>query len=198
MNDYTEIKNDNQLIREMNNWNVKDELKGFPVEKILEHQACCGFSVALLNVDGGLNVGSIIRSANIFGAWEVFLIGKKRYDKRSTVGAHNYIDIIHIDEDCLTEESALRAISAIKEHGTNPIAIEQGGIYIDDTIGIHTPLRYLAAPCFIFGSENEGIPECLSSKIPKYSIEQHGVMRSLNVAAAAAIVMYEFTRRETI
>jgi tRNA G18 (ribose-2'-O)-methylase SpoU len=196
--DITNLKNDIQLQKEMNNWNVRDDLKGKTVEEIRENQPKNHFSVGFVNIDGGLNIGSMIRSATIFGADKVFLIGRKRYDKRSTVGAHNYIDIDYVECDPTTELGSDQLINYIYENNYNPIAIEQGGRNIDDyRAGVYPPvMSQLFRPCFLFGSEGEGLPSLVTSKAASvYAIKQFGVMRSLNVSAAAAIVMYEYMRK---
>lgn len=203
MSDHKEIKNDIQFDREVSNWNVRDELKGKSVEEILEHQPKRGFAVGLVNIDGGLNIGSMIRTATIFGADCVYIIGRKRFDRRSTVGAHNYIEIKHIDEDQNTETGANNILTAIKGDEYIPCSIEQGGRPIDnldmmyvlpDGRNCWSPLRYKMRPCFLFGAEKEGLSSFITSNTGIHSIRQFGVLRSLNVSSAAAIVMYEYNR----
>lgn len=53
--------------------------------------------------------------------------------------------------------------------------------------------------CFILGSEDNGVPQSIINQIERYpgsivvSIEQIGVMRSLNVSIACGIVLYEYS-----
>ena len=91
----------NQLTTTLNDWNVADEFKNMNLEEIraIQKIESLPFAVGALNLTGGLNLGSIIRSAVIFGAEKFYIIGKRRYDRRSTVGAQNYIDIEYIEED---------------------------------------------------------------------------------------------------
>lgn len=181
----TFLKNEEQLKREMLNWNVRDELKGMSVEDIREFQPSNDFAVALINVDGGLNIGSIIRSAVIFGADKVFLIGQRRYDRRSAVGAQNYIDVEYVICDPSTDYGSEMALNAMVRY--KPVAVELGGISIDK-------FGHPFGTCYIFGSEREGIPPTLLNKIKdRITIPQFGVMRSLNVAVAAGIIMHEAT-----
>jgi len=53
---------------------------------------------------------------------------------------------------------------------------------------------YAKTPCLVFGNENSGIPTCLTDKYLCFHIPQRGVIRSLNVASAAAVAMYEFSK----
>jgi tRNA G18 (ribose-2'-O)-methylase SpoU len=192
MTDITGLKNENQLKVEMSKWNVRDDLKGKTVEEIRNSYQPRGFAVALFNVDGGLNIGSIIRTATIFCADCVYLIGDKRYDRRSTVGAHNYIDIHHIDISGLNDRQAsIKAIDKIQMDGYQVCPIEQGGEDICDNDGF----IYTYRPCFVFGSEKDGIPEQFTKiACNVYSIYQPGVIRSLNVSACAGIVIWEWIR----
>jgi tRNA G18 (ribose-2'-O)-methylase SpoU len=185
-----EIVTENQLKSEMNNWNVRDDLKGLSVEEIRKKQPRLGFAVGLVTIDGGLNIGSMIRTATIFGANKVFTIGpSKRYDKRSTVGAHNYIDIEHIE--CEPDDvEAIRKVILFTNYYV-PICIEQ----TPDSMPIHSSaFRSVRNPCFLFGSEGKGLPQSLIDPHLSAEIPQPGVMRSLNVSAAAAIAIYEWSK----
>lgn len=194
----------NQLNAEIGNWNISDKCRGYSVEQIREYfQPKYGYAVALMNVDGGLNIGSIIRTSVIFGASVVYIVGKRRFDRRSTVGSHNYIQIEFI------EDNAEKFNQVVTKDGYQPICIEQGGqsIYANKymkyengsyTMNGNYPFYALYRPCIMFGSEKEGIPTSYLSKYPSYSIPQLGCMRSLNVASAAAIVLAEYMRNTLV
>lgn len=181
----------NQLSMAMNDWNVADPYKSMGLEEIrnVQKECCLPFSVAAFNLTGGLNLGNMIRTAVIFGAKKFYVVGKKRYDRRSTVGAHNYIDIEFVEKDIQEDqEYILKRIS--EEY--KPILIEHGGVDIDSE-----NFFYKEPCCFIFGEESVGIPGSFtklattSYRGEVMSIEQRGVLRSLNVSSAAAIVMYK-------
>ena len=79
-----------------NHFNVRDEFKD---NTVAENVAICNrdrlkFSVGCINVTGDLNIGMMIRSACLFGAENFYIFGRNKFDKRSTVGAENYINIV--------------------------------------------------------------------------------------------------------
>jgi tRNA G18 (ribose-2'-O)-methylase SpoU len=146
--------------------------------------------LCLLNFNGNSNIGMSIRTAAVMGASDVYVIGKRAYDKRSTVGSHNYININRLS---WTDDP----ISFFKEEGCTPIVIEQGG----------TPLEefdfraYMDRPVvFIMGSEGNGVdkkwlPQLKEAGAPIVTISQYGIVRSLNVSVAASMVMYEYCKQ---
>lgn len=178
------------------NWfNVRDELKHLPVEKL---RAMCdedrmSFSVCALNIEGDLNVGMMARTALIMGANEFIIYGRRKIDNRSLVGANNYMKITKIDG--LTEDGQIdcqKFKNTMKEMLLEPIFIETGGQVLDEFIW---PVSRLPI-CLVFGNEGSGIPNELLTNAPfVVSIPQRGVLRSLNVAAAASIVMWDMRMR---
>ncbi len=92
MVNYSEITK--QTASEM--YNVRDEYKADTYEQnvaisISEQRP---FSVGAINVTGELNIGMMIRSACLLGAENFYIFGRKKFDKRSTVGAEKYINIV--------------------------------------------------------------------------------------------------------
>jgi len=201
---------------ERNTFNVREEFKHMTKEELDEivAKSRLPYAVAALNITGDLNVSGIIRSAAMFGAEKVLLIGRKNFDRRGAVGAQNYVTIEKYS--AMVDETTIDADAFFKIMEDNkylPIAVETGGEDIDDflnKIGVSTrsngdyltciePVKYPnrgcyfgLKPCFIMGQEGTGIPDDILSKIEHVvSIPQLGVMRSLNVASAASIIMYE-------
>ena len=167
-------------------FNIIDELKNLSLDdvKAIQKAESLPFAVATVNVADDLNISNILRSAVVFGAKEFILVEKKRFDRRDCVGAQNYIQINQ-------QEDSLEALNYMIEN-YEPMFIEQGGedLYCQDFYDWDKP------PCLIFGSESKGLPrEYLDLaphyKIPIISIAQVGVLRSLNVTAAAAIAMWK-------
>lgn len=48
-------------------------------------------AVACLNLSGDINIGMMIRTASLFGLEKFFIMGRKVYDKRTSVGCHKHI-----------------------------------------------------------------------------------------------------------
>jgi tRNA G18 (ribose-2'-O)-methylase SpoU len=146
-------------------------------------------ALILFNVDGGINISMAIRSAALFGFSDVYIVGRRKRDKRGDVGACNYIKVHQIEtiNDKYFEENKLI-----------PIVVEQNGQsleefdfrpYFPKSTGSNDTFKV----AFIVGSEQEGVNIKLNG--PIITISQYGVMRSFNVAMASSIVMYEYTRQ---
>ena len=173
--------------------NVLEKYKANTVE---ENQAIAksltkNFAAATFNLKGDLNLGSIIRTAHLTGARDFFILSHRKWDRRSSVGTHHYINVEKHDEciDWKTTEDM------IISKGYSPIVVEHGGMLLSEWIPFVTQHAYEQAkglpPCFIFGPE-EGFGPDWPAHI---SLEQMGVSRSYNVSAAAAIVLYNWSFR---
>lgn len=170
-------------------FNVSDIYQSLPLEDLKEiaDERRLPYAVALANITGDLNTGIIIRTACVFGAHEVFMFGKRKYDRRSTVGAHHYIHIHH--HESASEDTPFDwevALQTIRVNGYTPVLIEQGGQPLSE----FDPRRVPGRPCLVFGSEESGIPPEICDLEYCYTIPQPGILRSLNVSTAAGIAMY--------
>jgi tRNA G18 (ribose-2'-O)-methylase SpoU len=198
----------NKIIAETtsNHYNVRDEYKNNTVE---DNQFVCHlerreFSVGVINVTGELNIGMMIRSASLMGASNFYIFGRKKFDKRSTVGAEKYIHIVQSTyEDPLNADQQI--LEDLRKLPHPIIACEQGGV----TLGtVDAEVLYLSVkdshPLFLFGSESHGIPQLiLDQKDPtgypdyefsRISIPQRGVLRSFNVASAMNIICWDYIK----
>jgi tRNA G18 (ribose-2'-O)-methylase SpoU len=188
-------------------YNVRDEYKDNTVEQnaAIQKNSSRKFSVGAINITGCLNIGMMIRSACLMGAENFYIFGRKKFDKRSTVGAENYINIIQYSyDDPLTADehilAELRNLTSkhrilLCEHGGRELQHDNSAFYSWPT----TP------PLFLFGSESHGIPELISNQkidseydmgwnyeFDRISIPQVGVLRSFNVSAAMAIICWDY------
>ena len=193
MVNYSEITK--QTASEM--YNVRDEYKQNTYEQnvaiTMSEQRT--FSVGCINITGELNVGMMIRSACLFGAENFYIFGRKKFDKRSTVGAGKYINIVQytFDDPMTADESILTEMKLLKH---SVVLCEQGG----DEIGTYKSRPWyekgLMNPVFMFGSESHGLPQVISEHpyFNKVSIPQRGVLRSFNVSAAMNIIVWDYLK----
>nr|WP_223875267.1 TrmH family RNA methyltransferase [Nanchangia anserum] len=139
------------------------------------------FHVAVENLDHDFNIGSIVRSANAFGAAAVHIVGRRRWNRRGAMVTDRYQ---HVDHFPTASGFADWADGA----GLRLIAI--------DNVAGSTPLEMAELPenaILIFGSENNGISEDLRSRCEAcHHITQYGSTRSINVGAAGAVAMYQW------
>jgi TrmH family RNA methyltransferase len=132
--------------------------------------------LALWQVSDPGNVGTLLRTADAFGAGVSLSpesadpLGPRAL--RASAGAIFRVPLIWWDE------LPARKI-ALVAHGGEPLA----------EVPLEPPLA------FLLGSEREGLPEELVAESYKASIPTPGDAESLNVAAAGAIALYELTVR---
>lgn len=165
--------------------NLIDEYKGLTNEQVFEalDKTRTGLEIAIENVEHDFNIGSIVRTANSFNVSKVHIIGKKKYNRRGAMCTDKYLEIIHhssIGDFLKSQEN--RELVAIENNTPRAQALH------DKNFANNTTL--------IFGSENNGItPDLLEKSQDVRYIESFGSTRSVNVGAAAAIAMYEWTRQ---
>ncbi len=198
--DYQKLANDD-ISASVSTRNVHDHLKGHTVEQLRE--LCDAdrrrFGVCVLNVTGELNVGTVIRNGLLTGAEKVAIMGRRKYDKRGTVGSENYVDVERIEalnDDGLTIKPDV-FWNWIEANHYVPFFCEQGGTPIHK-IDWYNWVQSVAPskPCLVFGNENRGIQnDILDDRRGRImSIPQKGVIRSYNVGVASGIIMYDMIR----
>jgi len=185
-----------------NYFNVHDHLGTHSIEqlKALTRGDRLPFAVCALNIAGNLNIGMMIRTACIMGAVRFIVFGRRAYDKRSCVGANNYIPVERVTGVINPREEDGGGLDATIFYETmhkfnyTPFFIETGGVSINTMTNRIDSLKD-TIPCLIFGSESDGIPENILQNSPNvFSIPQLGVIRSLNVSSAASIAMWEMRK----
>jgi len=186
-----------------NGFNVHDKYKTLTVEELREVcvKESFPFRVCALNVEGDLNIGMMARTASILGVEKFYIFGRRKVDARSFVGAQNYLPIEKVaglNKDGNLSLEMFKEL--VKKDNLLPVFIEQGGIALENGVVFKKDVLSDKIPCLVFGNEASGIP----MEFMKHwfggkpsiivSLPQLGVLRSLNVAATASIVMWEFSK----
>ena len=139
------------------------------------------FGVLCSNLSNDFNIATVIRNNNAFLANEVFIYGRKKWDRRGAVGTHLYSRINHLP----SEEDLDKIL------GYTWVAIDniEGAVPIDS-------YEWPENALMCFGQEQIGLPqEILDRCRDVVYIKQYGSVRSLNVGTAAGIAMYDYTSK---
>ena len=145
------------------------------------------------NLRSGLNVGSIFRTADVFGVEEICLCGisaqpPHREIFKTALGATETVKWTYYP-------NVLDAFSYLKDNGYLTIGLEQ----VNDSIPLHD-FREKTQPIALFiGNEVDGISDDLLTLLDHFvEIPQVGTKHSLNVATATGIALWELRRDKII
>lgn len=173
---------DPELLAEGDARNVVDRFRYWRVEAIRAELDARRhpFHAAIENWQHDLNIGSIVRSANAFAAEAVHIVGRRRWNRRGAMVTDRYQHIVHHPGVPELAEWARRAGLPI--------------VAVDNNLPGSRPLHAAGLPercVLLFGQEGPGLsPQALAAADEAVSIPQFGSTRSINAAAAAAIVMH--------
>jgi len=137
------------------------------------------FHVAIENWQHDMNIGSIVRSANAFGAESVHIIGRKRWNKRGAMVTDRYQHVLqHPDVDTF--------LAWAKDAKLPVIGIDN----VPGSVIIET-FDFPARCVLLFGQEGPGLSaEAIAASDTVVEISQFGSTRSINASAAAAVTMH--------
>ena len=161
--------------------NVIDKFKGRSESEIINEldSEDYGLVIALENTERDFNMGTIIRSANAFGVRQIYVIGRRQWNKRGAMMTDKYLHITYL---ATTEEF----VEKMRAEGREIIAIDNipGSVNMSQTsLPKHAVL--------VFGQEGPGISADMAGAADQIvAIEQFGSTRSINVGAAATVAMY--------
>lgn len=143
------------------------------------------------NVRSGLNVGSVFRTADAFALEKIILCGitatpPHREILKTALGSTESVAWEYA-------EDAATAVRRYREMGYRAYAVEQ----TRENTGLHAfqpqpGYRY----ALVLGNEVDGVSDAaLQACEGAIEIPQFGTKHSLNIAVAAGIVAWEFTRK---
>ena len=142
------------------------------------------YQVAVENWQHDLNIGTVVRTANAFGAAAVHIVGLRRWNRRGAMVTDRYQHLHHHDD--LASLAAWAAAARLEMVG------------IDNLPGSQ-PLEAAELPhrcLFLFGQEGTGLSEAAREAATQVlSITQYGSTRSINAGVAAGIAMWAWVRR---
>jgi tRNA G18 (ribose-2'-O)-methylase SpoU len=165
--------------------NVIEQLKHLSVPEIKHYCASntINASVAMINIGGDFNLSTMVRNANFFGFRSVHYVGKRKWDKRGSVGTHHYTPMYnHKDESSFLLQCSSRTIIAVENNIPE---------YADKTTNLFEyDFQDSIDPIFIFGEENKGLSSLILDRSNVIlTIPNYGSVRSLNVGTTSGIVM---------
>jgi tRNA G18 (ribose-2'-O)-methylase SpoU len=172
---------DRDLLANGDRRNVIDAYRYWTMDAIVENldSRRHGFDVAIENWQHDLNIGSIVRTANAFLAGTVHIVGRRRWNKRGAMVTDRYQHVVHHD--------TIADLAAWADAMHRPI------VAVDNVEGSLDVTEYEFPPdaVLLFGQEGPGLSaEALDAADATVGIRQYGSTRSINAAAAAAIVMH--------
>jgi tRNA G18 (ribose-2'-O)-methylase SpoU len=142
------------------------------------------FHVAIENWQHDFNIGSVVRTANAFGAREVHIVGNRRWNRRGAMVTDRYQ---HVRHHPTVEDFAAWA----RGEGLPVIGI--------DNLPGAVPLETYSLPAscaLVFGQESVGLTDAVREAADAtLAIAQYGSTRSINAGAAAAIAMHAWVRQ---
>lgn len=181
--------------------NVRDDLQPLSIDEIVElaQKSTVPAAVCCLNLKGDNNLGMIIRTASNLSMSKVIILGRRFYDRRTTVGMQNYITIERIsattgDHSENLDLDVILGLMLEWSASYTIVFVEQGGT---DLRNMNAKLALSSLPpLFIMGAEDTGIPERVLEFQPSIcvSIPQTGVGRSFNVNTAFSMIAWEYFR----
>ena len=161
--------------------NVIDKFKGRSEAEIVKELDAedYGLVIALENTERDFNMGTIVRSANAFGVRQIYVIGRRQWNKRGAMMTDKYLHVQYVS-------STAEFVELMRSENREIIAIDN----IPSSVNMaETSLPKRAV--LVFGQEGPGISEEMAQVADEIvAIEQFGSTRSINVGTAATVAMY--------
>ncbi|HEY4458960.1 MAG TPA: RNA methyltransferase [Pseudonocardiaceae bacterium] len=176
---------DPELLADGDRRNVVDAFRYWRREAIVEELDTRrhDFHVAIENFQHDANIGTVVRTANAFGARAVHIVGRKQWNRRGAMVTDRYQHVFHQPDFATLAGYAT-------EHELTVVAVDNtpGSVRIETTA---LPRRCV----LLFGQEGPGLsPAAKAGAELVVSIAQFGSTRSINAGVAAGIVMHAWVR----
>jgi 23S rRNA (guanosine2251-2'-O)-methyltransferase len=154
-----------------------------------DHRKEAPLLVLLDGVEDPHNLGSIIRSAEVFGGHGVIVperrsVGLTPTVVRSSAGAANHLPVARV-------KNTVRAMTELKEKGCWLLGADPEGRTV-----WNEPFDLTAPLCLVLGGEGKGLGRLVKENCDLLvGIPMKGRVNSLNVSVAAGVFLAEIMRR---
>lgn len=140
-----------------------------------------------MNLTNDFNKAAVVRANNAFLGRKVYMVGRRKYDIRGTVGTRHYEHVEHSEElapvieSLIAEGYTVCAVDNIESYG--PVNL----------FDVELPEKV----AFVYGEEGLGLSaESIAlCNGPMIAVQMYGSVRSLNVGQCAAVLMAEYSRQ---
>ncbi len=177
---------DPELLAEGDRRNVIDRFRYWRVEAIRDELDRDAFpvEVAIENWEHDLNIGTVVRNANAFGARRVHIVGRRRWNRRGAMVTDRYLHVEHHPDVASLAAAAER--SDLDLVGVDNLA---GAVPIES---VRLPRRSL----LILGQEGPGLSDAVRERVKVVcSITMYGSTRSINAGVASGIALHTWVRQ---
>ncbi|RBP99478.1 TrmH family RNA methyltransferase [Bifidobacterium xylocopae] len=205
---------DPELLDQGDRRNVLDRYRYWTVEAIradLDQRGRHGFELAVENWTHDFNIGSMVRSANAFGARRVHIVGPHKWNRKGALMTELYQHVDHhpcVGElvaawkrELAQEAESLQAQALNAGSAAERVRLESAAqaaaaarVIALDIIPGAVPIETYSFPercLMLFGAEGPGLTRtALDLADDVVYISQFGSVRSINAGAAAAVAMH--------
>jgi tRNA G18 (ribose-2'-O)-methylase SpoU len=180
---------DPELLAHGDRRNVVDRYRYWTVEAIVADLDARRhpFHVAVENWRHDMNIGTVVRNANAFGAAAVHIVGNRRWNRRGAMVTDRYQHVEH--------HPTIDGLLAWAGGGGLPL------VGVDNLPG-SVPIETVTLPracVLVFGQEGPGLSEAARAACGDVcSITMFGSTRSINAGVASGIAMHTWVRQHAI
>lgn len=164
--------------------NIHDHLKALTTDEVREQLAGSTSNLVsvFVNILGDFNLSTGVRNTNWFNGQDVVIAGRRRWDRRGSVGSHHYLNITYIPE-------VLEGIAHYRDQGYRILAAE----ITDDAVPL-TTYEWQEKSVVIYGEEGAGLSQEVIDHVDDVVyIPGRGSVRSLNVGVTHGIFTYDYS-----
>jgi tRNA (guanosine-2'-O-)-methyltransferase len=156
------------------------------------HERTRSIAIVLEDIYQAHNMSAVLRSAECFGIQDITIIEESHYfavSKEIAKGASQWLTLKHYS--ARDGQDTTRCISDLKKQGYKIVATTP---HTNDMLIQEIPLDQKIA--LFFGAEREGLSDSALKQADAFvKIPLYGFTESFNISVAAAICMYELTKR---